>query len=261
MRLRVFISVSLLAMFVAGCGAHGRAQGPAVRAALEMQPEQKITRAAMLTTHIKAMGLPDAPVPQRPAQRLLLLRDQAAVNPYYEKGPSKWRAYCNRNAPDCEVRSKGMITPLTHAVWRALQEVNQHINARIYYTPDQKNGQGIDKWVRPIVSGNGFVAGDCEDYVLAKRFALMQRGFPAGALRFTLVARGNSQHADHAVLVVATDFGDFVLDNVVDGVRPVEATSYRYISMHVPKPSDPHRFRHTLPRPQPIEGAILGRGV
>ncbi len=257
MRMRVLILASTMAIFLAGCAT----SSPPVRAAQERALDKGEKAAAVLTTEIRMMGLPDAPVPQRPAQRLLLLRDQAAVNPYYEKGPSKWRAYCNRNAPDCEVRSKGMITPLTHAVWRALQEVNQHINARIYYTPDQKNGQGIDKWVRPIVSGNGFVAGDCEDYVLAKRFALMQRGFPAGALRFTLVARGNSQHADHAVLVVATDFGDFVLDNVVDGVRPVEATSYRYISMHVPKPSDPHRFRHTLPRPQPIEGAILGRGV
>ncbi|MGB1088489.1 MAG: transglutaminase-like cysteine peptidase, partial [Alphaproteobacteria bacterium] len=248
------------AFVLAGCVYHQPASSPSnhiVETAAAQSMVQSAAHLVAVAQDIRAMAVPLQAVPVHPAGRLMLARNQRAINPYFEKGPTKWRAYCARQAPDCAQRLDGrMSVPFSASLWSDLQVVNQNINANIRYTPDPENGQGADKWVRPILTGpyRAEAAGDCEDYVLAKRHALLAMGLPAGALRFTLVSRGTSKGADHAVLVVATDYGDYVLDNVKDAVRPVEATTYRYISMHLPKRSDPHRFRHTLPRPVMVPG-------
>lgn len=200
----------------------------------------------------KTLSVPFGAVPQHPARRLMLTQVQKEHTKRYKNGPRKWREYCARQAADCMVTARGMVLPFSPALWRTLQEVNEAVNTKMRYTPDPQNGQGVDKWVRPVLTARGLVAGDCEDYVLAKRHALLQRGLPAGALRFTLVARDRGAKVDHAVLVVATDFGDFVLDNLGGSILPVEVANYRYAAMHLPSRAAPHRFRYTLARPQPF---------
>jgi predicted transglutaminase-like cysteine proteinase len=39
----------------------------------------------------------------------------------------------------------------------------------------------------------------------------------------------DEQGAGHAVLMVRTDFGDFILDNKRDAVLPWQETGYRYV--------------------------------
>lgn len=54
--------------------------------------------------------------------------------------------------------------------------------------------------------------GDCEDYAITKRAALMAKGFPSNALRIGL---GKAYLGEsHAVLLVNTDRGVLVLDNL-----------------------------------------------
>lgn len=71
--------------------------------------------------------------------------------------------------------------------------------------------------------------GDCDDYALTKRKQLQEIGFPAAALRLAVVYSPRSQL--HAVLTVATNKGDFVLDNLDDDIRPWNTTRYDWIEV------------------------------
>ena len=65
--------------------------------------------------------------------------------------------------------------------------------------------------------------------MVVKRRALMERGWPASALRMALVRQSNGEA--HAVLVAVTDSGDFVLDNLVGDVLDWEETNYKFVKM------------------------------
>ena len=105
---------------------------------------------------------------------------------------------------------------LTDARRRQLQQVNAVVNSMIEPVAD---AQG-DEWRL------GALAGDCEEYVLMKRELLMRLGWPRAALRITVVHDGVGYHA---VLTVATDQGDFVLDNLVNYVSRIEDSPYEFV--------------------------------
>tara|TARA_R110000868_G_C10905500_1_gene764594 strand:- start:929 stop:1648 length:720 start_codon:yes stop_codon:yes gene_type:complete len=68
--------------------------------------------------------------------------------------------------------------------------------------------------------------GDCEDLALEKRRRLMALGWPADAV---LMATARDRDGDgHAVLIAATDKGDFVLDNQTGDIRLWSQTPYRW---------------------------------
>jgi predicted transglutaminase-like cysteine proteinase len=77
-------------------------------------------------------------------------------------------------------------------------------------------------------------AGDCEDYVLAKRHALIRAGLPASALRIAFVR--TREGADHAILVVNTSNGKLVLDNLTSAIKPLSQTRYRVVSVQTANP-------------------------
>ena len=64
--------------------------------------------------------------------------------------------------------------------------------------------------------------GDCEDYALSKRKALGEAGLSRRALRLGVVRLVSGKA--HAVLVVVTDRGDYVLDNRTDATPPWNET-------------------------------------
>ena len=61
-------------------------------------------------------------------------------------------------------------------------------------------------------------AGDCNDYAVTKRHELLARGWPSRALLLAEVIVPSGEH--HLVVVVRTNEGDFVLDNLNASVRP-----------------------------------------
>jgi len=69
--------------------------------------------------------------------------------------------------------------------------------------------------------------GDCEDYVLMKRRALMDKGWPASSLLVTVVRQTNGD--GHAVLTVRTDRADYVLDNLSDTILPWNQSEYTFL--------------------------------
>jgi predicted transglutaminase-like cysteine proteinase len=96
-----------------------------------------------------------------------------------------------------------------------LNQVNALFNKPSYHT-DQASWGVQDYWETP--SQLLAFGGDCEDSAAAKYFALRQLGFPASALRITLV-RDVRAGQFHAVLLVALAGRVMLLDNHGDVVR------------------------------------------
>jgi predicted transglutaminase-like cysteine proteinase len=70
--------------------------------------------------------------------------------------------------------------------------------------------------------------GDCVQYALLKRHELLMRGWPSGALHLTTAV--TPQAEGHLVLVVSTNEGDWVLDNLHANVVPWESLPYRWVA-------------------------------
>jgi predicted transglutaminase-like cysteine proteinase len=111
-----------------------------------------------------------------------------------------------------------------------LRTANDHVNDLMRATTDVRTYGVADYWNDPVLVRG--VRGDCEDFALEKRRVLIEHGVPAGALSIAIVT--TRQGEEHAVLVVTTDAGDYVLDNLTFDVRPWRRTGYTWISRQGP---------------------------
>jgi predicted transglutaminase-like cysteine proteinase len=130
--------------------------------------------------------------------------------------------FCKLNPAECLVKSVN-IAPfhLTKDSWRMVFAVNRAVNMRIRPATDLDIYNKDEVWSYPIRFG------DCEDYVLLKRRALMDKGISPADLLITVVRKPDGE--GHAVLTVRTDRGDFILDNLNEEVLSWESTDYRYL--------------------------------
>ncbi|WP_374469481.1 transglutaminase-like cysteine peptidase [Phenylobacterium sp.] len=112
-------------------------------------------------------------------------------------------------------------------LWRKLVQVNADVNRALRPQLDAVSYGVPDFWAAPLAESRA-PAGDCEDYVLEKRRALIAAGVPRRALAIAIAT--TPQGEDHAVLVVATGAGDFVLDNLSGQVRRWDEVPYAWRS-------------------------------
>ena len=144
------------------------------------------------------------------------------------KPPSGYAGFCGRFPDQCTApRGAAHEVDLTDDVWNMLEEVNANINAAIIPEDDSVHYGTQEYWTIPT---DGF--GDCEDYVVAKRQALIRLGLPEPALRITVVF--TPHFVRHAVLTVATDKGDYVLDNLRGEIVTGEKTGYAFVERQDP---------------------------
>jgi predicted transglutaminase-like cysteine proteinase len=107
-----------------------------------------------------------------------------------------------------------------------LQKVNEFFNRKILYYDDQEAWGQSDYWATPMESlAKG--KGDCEDYVIAKYFALRNMNIPDSQLRLIYVkARigGSGSNIQQAHMVLAfyasADAEPRILDNLISEIRP-----------------------------------------
>jgi predicted transglutaminase-like cysteine proteinase len=111
---------------------------------------------------------------------------------------------------------------MTKELWSLLERVNQDVNTKIRPVHDIEQFGFEDYWTLPIATGT--MAGDCKDYVLEKRRILMAAGLPMPALSITLGTTAWGEY--HAVLLVHTTEGDYVLDNLSPWVTPWKDVTY-----------------------------------
>lgn len=137
--------------------------------------------------------------------------------------PMGFVQFCRDNPSDCRgSASRAPVVTLTKARWAELIAVNDQINRAVTPMTDQELYGVVEWWTYPQ---NG--RGDCEDYVVAKRKALIARGWPENALLITVVR--DEKGDGHAVLTAVTDKGDMILDNQNPQVLPWWRTPYLYV--------------------------------
>ena len=104
----------------------------------------------------------------------------------------------------------------TDALSEQLIQVNRHVN-ETRYIQDVANWGESDRWAAPAE----FFArgGDCEDYAIAKYFALRELGVPSERLRI-VVLHDRQRGRTHAVLAVTWEHRTLVLDNLRDRIVP-----------------------------------------
>lgn len=131
--------------------------------------------------------------------------------------------FCKANRGDCAVnRTVVEAMPLDERRWAELVDTNNLINSAIVPVTDADYYRADEVWAYPT---DGY--GDCEDYALAKRRALIALGWHPSTLLMTVV---REQDGDgHAVLMVRTDRGDLVLDNQDGRVLLWNQTPYQYL--------------------------------
>jgi len=133
--------------------------------------------------------------------------------------PAAFVEFCMNYATECQGSRDGSEMALDVARWTELQTINASVNQRIVPKPDPV---GEDHWTL------GVNYGDCDDYAVQKRQALEERGWPRNALSLTAAYLPNGE--GHLVLVVRTDRGEFVLDNLRDAVLAADRVHYRWVA-------------------------------
>jgi predicted transglutaminase-like cysteine proteinase len=140
------------------------------------------------------------------------------------KPPFGWPDFCQSYSGECDNRDlPPTIIVLTAQTWHQLRSINDMVNSTIQPLSDMDHWRVVDKWDYPT---DGF--GDCEDYALAKRKLLMERGYPRQALLMTVV-RYPTDGEGHAVLMAKTELGDVILDNRRDAILYWSDTGYEFI--------------------------------
>jgi predicted transglutaminase-like cysteine proteinase len=156
---------------------------------------------------------------------VLVLSFSAGVTSAVQAGgrthaPLGYQLMCLKAPNSAECKGGGAAkVKVTSDVMSTLKRVNSSVNRSIR----PKHDAGPDVWTASAS------AGDCEDYVLAKRRALIKAGVPAGSLRIAYVKTRKGE--GHAILVVKTNGKDLVLDNLTATIKPLSQTGYRIISI------------------------------
>ena len=174
--------------------------------------------AAAILSHVAATA-PAQALPQRAMPVM-----HAAILSSGQAGPTPaWLAFCKQLPEECALdASEPIAVTLDSEIWKLLSEVNERVNGAILPVTDQDHWGVADRWDYP---DDGM--GDCEDIQLLKRRILIEAGLPRRALRMTVVI--DELGAGHAVMMVRTDRGDYILDNKRSAVLSWQETGYRYV--------------------------------
>ena len=134
-----------------------------------------------------------------------------------------WTDFCRRWPAECRIDlAEPAILALTPENWQTLAVVNREVNERIKPMTDWEHWGVVDRWDFP---DDGY--GDCEDYQILKRKLLAERGLPRRPMRMAVVLDGDGN--GHAVLMVRTDRGDFILDNQRPAILTWKESAYVFV--------------------------------
>lgn len=139
------------------------------------------------------------------------------------RAPYAWNDLCRRTPAECRVDLREPeIVEMTPKLWKTILAVNTRVNREIEAITDEDHWGVVDRWDLPT-DGKG----DCEDFALLKRKRLAEAGVPRRAMVMTVVI--DEENAGHAVMMIRTDRGDFILDNKRNAVLPWSQTGYVYV--------------------------------
>jgi len=182
-----------------------------------------------------------APSPGQPAPQPYAAAAYCSQQPT-EAGLRFWNAFC-------QAKDAAVTVPLTEQNWADLRDVQAMVNRSLPYMPS-------NSW-DPLAS-----AGDCKTATAKKELELLDRGWPAGALRVATVFvndHGPQQLAYHSVLLVDTDHGTIVLDS--RQTDPMSWQDLPYIWMTAEMPGTGGNWSRLPADPRDVQMAMLANGL
>ena len=144
---------------------------------------------------------------------------------------TKWTQMFDRFDKDLNKRSSnaiinGLKSELAEykssSIYNMARQVNEMMN-RTKYISDSKNWGKSDYWATPIE----FLTrgGDCEDFAIAKYVALRALGVPENLMRIAIV-QDEQKNIPHAILIIYSERGSFVLDNQIKQMRSTQSIAH-----------------------------------
>ncbi len=143
----------------------------------------------------------------------------------HRAAPRAYDKMCKREPILCEMdrhSGAGQLETMSEVRWQMVLDLNEELNERIRPRDDLSLFGVSDFWTR------GLRYGDCEDYIIAKKEALIARGMAPENLLYGII-QDDWNGGYHAVLILRTTDGDYVLDNLRDRILPWEKTGYDFI--------------------------------
>lgn len=165
------------------------------------------------------------------------LLDRLGIGSFQDSVPAGLRpddrfALASTSQPSRPVLSRDLAPDIynrfdmTPDLWKTVRQINAKVNRTLRARSDLSQFGREDYWFVPKLDGDAY--GDCEDYVLLKRRMLIESGFAPESLSIAIAETRRGEV--HAVLVLTTDTGDFILDNLRHDIRPWHKVKYNWIS-------------------------------
>jgi len=137
--------------------------------------------------------------------------------------------FCQVYPEDCRVQkvaSRDELVDLTPERLEELKAVNASVN-RAIHPQNMHEAVADEKWL--ILPKYG----DCNDYAVSKRHELLERGWSARSLLLAEVVTSWGEH--HLVLIIRTNQGDLVADNLYPKIRAWSAAPYEWVRIQSPE--------------------------
>ncbi|MFK7880382.1 transglutaminase-like cysteine peptidase [Roseobacter sp.] len=151
--------------------------------------------------------------------------DSFLISQQPTRAPAGFQGLCARYNWVCASSSNSGLSDAT--TMTKAKQVNLTVNRRVREIGDQAQYGKVEHWALPTKRG-----GDCEDLVLLKKKMLLAQGIPSQSLLIATVL--DRELNSHAVLIVRTQSGDQVLDNLTDRIVGWKKTGYTFLKMQNP---------------------------
>lgn len=142
--------------------------------------------------------------------------------------PLAFVKFCMRYQSEChkpQIMFRGGPVKLTAERYAELIDVNRAVNVAIRPQPNLAGVAGEEWIINPS-------HGDCNDYAVSKKHQLRARGWPERSMFLSEVVTNWGEH--HLILVVRTDKGDLILDNLTGAIKPVGLGRYQWVRAQHP---------------------------
>ncbi|MBD3677881.1 MAG: transglutaminase-like cysteine peptidase [Rhodobacteraceae bacterium] len=139
--------------------------------------------------------------------------------------PEGFNGLCSRYSWACQNSRSSNLN--ARSALDVAQRINLDVNRATPEIEDRDQYGKAEVWALPTRRG-----GDCEDFALLKKLRLIEAGLPGQNLLMATVL--DRQLRNHAVLVLRTENGDYVLDNLTNKIVPWQATGYTFLKLQNP---------------------------
>lgn len=134
--------------------------------------------------------------------------------------PPGFVSFCIREKDQCiSDGNPADVLKLNDAMWKMLSSINKSINWKTIQLDDREHFGRAEYYA---IVRDGY--GDCDDMVVTKRAALHRTGIPLHDLR--IVVALSPRAVRHALLLITTDHGDYVLNSLTDKIMLWAKTGY-----------------------------------